>query len=157
MVKKIILWALVIGCMVTIFAFSHQSADVSHDLSNSVLFKILDALGILKNMPRSAMIETTEFLHFLIRKAAHFSIYATLGALVYLLMRAGHEIKVKLCVFLAPVICALYAISDEVHQLYIPGRSGEVRDVLIDTLGALCGILIAMTIYALWQRRRKND
>ncbi len=157
MVKKIVLWVLVIGCMVTIFTFSHQSADVSHDLSNTLLFKILDAFGVLKNMPRSTLLETTEFLHFLIRKAAHFSIYATLGALVYLLMRAGHEIKMKLCVILAPAICALYAISDEVHQIFVPGRSGELRDVLIDTSGAVCGILIAMTFYALWQRRRKND
>ena len=107
-------------------------------------------------MQKSARIEAAEFLHFLLSKLAHFSIYAFLGMLVYLLMRSGYEIKNALSLTFAPVVCVVYAISDEVHQLYIPGRSGEVRDVLIDTAGAAVGILITATVYIHIQRRRKN-
>ncbi|MBR5535642.1 MAG: VanZ family protein [Clostridia bacterium] len=156
MVKRIVLWVLVISCMSTIFIFSHQSAEVSHDLSNTLLYKILDTVGVFNDMQKSARIEAAEFLHFLLRKLAHFSIYAFLGMLVYLLMRSGYEIKNALSLTFAPVVCVVYAISDEVHQLYIPGRSGEVRDVLIDTAGAAVGILITATVYILLQRRRKN-
>lgn len=47
---------------------------------------------------------------------------------------------------IALAICISYAISDEVHQLYVPGRSGEVRDVIIDTAGASLGILSYVAI-----------
>ncbi|MBQ8002009.1 MAG: VanZ family protein [Clostridia bacterium] len=157
MVKKIVLWGLVIACMVTIFSFSHQSAAVSHDLSNTLLCRILNAIGYFEKMPRTAMLETVEMLHFAIRKAAHFSIYALLGVLVYLLMRTGHDIKNRLCMTFAPLVCALYAVTDELHQLFIPGRSGEVRDVAIDTLGALAGVVLAAAFYTLWRRMVKND
>ncbi len=41
---------------------------------------------------------------------------------------------------LSLVFCILYAISDEVHQLFVPGRGAQVSDVLIDSLGAFLGI-----------------
>ena len=45
---------------------------------------------------------------------------------------------------LAFLICVIYAISDEIHQLFVPGRAGQVRDVLIDSAGSLLGIIIVM-------------
>ena len=50
--------------------------------------------------------------------------------------------KMRKAVVLSFIICLLYAISDEVHQTLIPGRSGEVSDVILDTIGASIGILI---------------
>lgn len=156
MVKKIVLWLSVIGCMTVIFMFSHQSAEVSHDLSSSFLFRILSFFDAFDKMSRSAMTETVEFLHFLIRKGAHFSVYALLGFLTYLLVRTGYGIKGRMSMLIPSVTGLLYAATDEIHQFFIPGRSGQLTDVLLDTSGAIAGTLAALLICTLLARRKKN-
>lgn len=74
-----------------------------------------------------------------IRKTAHFSVYLLLGVLVMNALRRSGVIGLK-AVALAIGICVLYAVSDEVHQLFVPGRGGQARDVLIDSAGAILGI-----------------
>lgn len=150
MVKKIILWALVIGLMVTIFAFSHQPSDMSQDLSDWLLNDILLFFKIEVDMP------TLEFLSVAIRKLAHFSIYALLGFLLYLLMGVGYSIKPCKSVNRALVTSLFYAITDEVHQLFVPGRSGMAKDVFIDFAGATVGVMVAWCITLLFSRRSKN-
>lgn len=150
MVKKFVLWALVIGCMVLIFHFSSQPADDSMDLSDGMLDKILAFLNI--SLPEDVVI----FMRVLIRKGAHFAVYSLLGLLVYLLFNIGYLTKAKTAVLGAVVISSLYAVSDEVHQLFVAGRSGSVKDVLLDSTGALCGIIIAWGICCILLRRKKN-
>lgn len=154
MVKKILLWALVIGCMIMIFSFSAQGAGESKDLSDGLLIRLLDFLHI--DLPG----EMVEFLRGFIRKVAHFCIYGLLGFLVYLLFGCGYDMTAKKAWPAAIVWCMVYAASDEVHQLFVPGRSGMVKDVFIDTAGSLCGIgaawLICTLIAVLKKRRRKN-
>ena len=154
MVKKIVLWALVIGCMVLIFSFSAQGAEMSMDLSDGLLYRLLDFLHI--DLP----METVGFLRGFIRKVAHFCVYTLLGFLVYLLLGRGYDMAAKKAWPAAIIWCMLYAASDEVHQLFVAGRSGMVKDVFIDTAGALCGIgaawLICTLIAVLKKRRRKN-
>ena len=99
--------------------------------------------------------ETLAFLSVFIRKVAHFAIYALLGALIFLLMRVGYETEGKRSVILPPVFSAFYAVTDEIHQLVVSGRSGQVRDVLIDSLGAVAGTLFLFFIFEIL-RRRKN-
>ena len=53
-------------------------------------------------------------------------------------------------------ICLLYAASDEIHQLFVPGRSGEVRDVMIDFSGAVLGIALSMLVFLLICRIKKK-
>ena len=71
---------------------------------------------------------------FLIKKSSHFAAYALLGGL---LLRADRRWAASL------IIAALYALSDEWHQSFIPGRTPTSFDVLIDVLGAAAGIVIA--------------
>ena len=68
-----------------------------------------------------------------LRKIAHTAEYAILGAL---LLRATGRIGVALAVGIA------YAVSDELHQTFVPGRAGKPLDVAIDTLGLVCGIAV---------------
>lgn len=150
MVKKIVLWALVICCMALIFHFSSQPADDSMDLSDGLLDKILAFFNI--NLPKA----TVGFLRVFIRKVAHFSVYALLGLLVYLLFKEGYLTKTKVAFSGAAVISALYAVSDELHQLFVDGRSGSAKDVALDSAGALCGIIIAWGICSILSRRKKN-
>lgn len=77
-------------------------------------------------------------IEFPVRKAAHMTEYAIL-ALLLLGMITKDRITRKQ---LLSVIClvAAYAATDEYHQLFVPGRSGQVRDVVIDTVGGTLGL-----------------
>lgn len=140
MVKKIVLWTLVLACMAMIFSFSAQNSDESNDLSGSFLDEILDVLKIELDS------DTLQVCNVLIRKAAHFSIYVLLGALVSILLRVGYHIDGKRAVLIPAVWVLLYAVSDEIHQIFVAGRSGQFSDVCVDTFGGLTGTVLIWII-----------
>ena len=82
-------------------------------------------------------------LQFVVRKSAHFIGYMILGILVFIFICQFEDINKKFII--SWIICIIYAASDEIHQLFVPGRSGQVRDVLIDSAGSFLGIFL-MTI-----------
>ncbi|MFD2131978.1 VanZ family protein [Pseudogracilibacillus auburnensis] len=139
--NKIIAWSAVIIWMAMIFFLSHQPATSSGQLSASITNFLIQTITAIFPFE----IESTSF-HFFIRKGAHFFAYFVLGVLVI------HALKNKY-IYLAIVICVMYAISDEVHQLFITGRSGEVRDVLIDSIGATIGITVYYLMCKLLRRK----
>ena len=141
-------WGLVLVWMGIIFFFSHQTASESSELSSGVMNVIFNIVSFISPVDISE-----DFLHFLVRKGAHFTVYFVLGVLIiHALFRCVHW---KKDVIFATTISILYAISDEVHQLFIPGRSGEVRDVFIDSSGAIIGIFSYVLIrFFLLKRNR---
>ncbi|WP_216831392.1 VanZ family protein [Alkalihalobacterium elongatum] len=145
--KKILPWTAVILWMALIFYLSHQPATVSNDLSTGITEVIVETVEkVAPNME----FDIGAFNH-LVRKNAHFIAYFILGILVMNALRYSH-LPLLRKVGLALLICILYAISDEVHQIFIPGRSGEVRDVLIDTAGASVGIGLYLAVGRLFGR-----
>lgn len=132
---------LVIIWMSLIFWFSHQSATVSSGMSSGLLYQLLN---ILNNLFSDIPINL-DILHTLIRKTAHFTIYFILGILVYRMLDA-EEKRYRHHALISILVCALYAVSDEIHQLFINGRSGELGDVLIDTVGSAIGCFIYVGI-----------
>lgn len=120
--------------MIVIFCFSHQSALQSSNLSGGILGYIID---IIKNSLNIAINE--DLLHTVIRKGAHFTEYLILAVLV---MFGLTKNKVSKPFFKSVMICALYAMTDEFHQLFVAGRSGRVFDVMVDTSGAALGTFI---------------
>ncbi len=142
----IIPWALVILWMAIIFLFSHQAATESAQLSSGITRKIVQTIS---NITPKINLDQEVLSHF-IRKGAHFGVYFILGILVVNALIISNKPKMnlsKLHIFIIGLfICVLYAISDEVHQLFIPGRSGELRDVLLDSSGALAGIVALFII-----------
>jgi VanZ family protein len=82
--------------------------------------------------------------------AVHFGEYAVLALLLWQALRATARLS-RRAASLAFLLTALYAISDEWHQFYVPGRYSDVRDVLVDALGALTALLLAQ-----WLQRRRN-
>ncbi|MCT1905546.1 VanZ family protein [Oceanobacillus sojae] len=138
---KLLSWIAVIFWMALIFYLSHQPAAISNELSSGITELIVDALEKLASQFQFNIGE----LHHIVRKNAHFFAYLMLGILVLNgLRRSG--VNIKQGAGIALLICILYAVTDEVHQLYIPGRSGEVRDVLIDSAGASLGIMIYLIV-----------
>ncbi len=136
MMKKVLKLTLVLLWMALIFSFSAQRAEESSEVSNGVIVKIASVFVSSELTPaeQHALIEKYSFA---IRKTAHFSVYLILGVL---LLNFLMEFKLKHILIIAVVICCLYSISDEYHQTFVEGRSGEVRDVCIDTSGAMLGI-----------------
>ncbi|RNF39534.1 VanZ family protein [Planococcus salinus] len=135
--RTIFSWAAVILWMAIIFILSHQPASVSSNLSSGITEAIIRAFERI--MP-DAQFDIRNF-HFVVRKNAHFIAYFVLGFLTFHALRQSGVRGIRSFLF-SFGICALYAISDEVHQLFIPGRSGEVRDVVIDSAGACAGIAV---------------
>ena len=73
----------------------------------------------------------------IVRKFAHFTEYLILGMLCLNMIK---KCGLKNC--LAILICVLYAASDEIHQIFVPGRSCRVMDILLDSFGSISGIII---------------
>lgn len=133
---KIISWVLVILWMTLIFYQSHKPAIESNEISKGITVKIIE---VVKKLIPNIDIDAGRFNH-IIRKGAHFFVYLVLGVLVANgLIRCDVTGSRLMC--FALLICVLYAIGDEAHQLFIPGRGGQVRDVILDSVGSLVGIL----------------
>ena len=139
--------------MVVIFLFSAQNGSDSQELSNGFLASMIGS--VLKRFlpPLSQQGVDTD-----IRKYAHMAEYFSLGASMFLfisekafwrgLIRSG---------FLSMLACFLYACSDEIHQLFVPGRAGMFRDVLVDGVGFCAGILLSCIIsFIVIQLRAEN-
>ena len=156
MIRKIILWILTILCAALIFKLSAQEATVSSKTSSVVIKTVVKAIDIKDSLTEKEVEEITKKLTFSVRKSAHFLIYATLGFLIALLYREYGFFGKKL--FLKALITAfLYAASDELHQNFVKGRSAEIRDVAIDSLGAMCGIIFALScIYYFYKIHKSN-
>jgi len=151
MVKKLILWILVISCMGTIFFFSSQEASESGKISSGLIKTFVRILDFNNKLYESQINTIAEKLTFIVRKGAHFSIYGVLCVLLAMLLKE-YSIFGKWRFILSVLICFLYACSDEIHQIYVPGRSGEIRDIIIDTCGAITGFLILLCLTAFKNR-----
>ena len=133
---KVISWIAVILWMSLIFYLSHQPAAKSSELSSSVTEVIINTIE--KAAPK-VKIKKGDFNH-IVRKSAHLVYYLVLGILALNALRRSGMYGYK-SILLALLICILYAISDEVHQIFVSGRSGEIKDVIIDSTGSGVGIL----------------
>ena len=157
-IKRIIFIILIlINCSV-IFYMSNQVADNSEIQSSRVVDIISEIIPTIKNMeePDKSILKQ-EVLTPIVRKTAHFSIYALLGIFTFEFVKTFKDIVLKKKIMFSILFCFCYAITDEFHQTFIQGRSGEIRDVIIDTLGAFTGILIIIGITKICKKIIKNN
>jgi VanZ family protein len=100
---------------------------------------------------------TLDLAHRAVRKAGHLSEFAVLGILMLRAIRSVPALMSrrtgKGMVLLAILLCALYACTDETHQLFVSSREGCVTDVMIDTFGASMGILFYAGLLRWFKRR----
>lgn len=144
--------------MAGIFLFSAMPGDESSETSGGLIKAFMRLFG-----HDSGDISDRLFrlLNLLVRKIAHFTEYGVLGA-CSLFCTAGFfgddrslaATGKRIPFFAAWLICILYAASDEVHQYFVSGRYGTLTDVLIDSAGAVTGILVFRAI--LKKRMKKN-
>jgi len=141
--KKIILYILIFLWMILIFFFSNQPSVESDGVSDGIMSKIINIVEVATNYEFSdeQIDNIYEYGITPLRKCAHFSIYFVLGILFYLLIKQ-YDLELNKTLIISLLFCIMYACSDEIHQLFIFGRSGEIRDVLIDSLGSFLGIFL---------------
>lgn len=128
--------------MAFIFSFSSRSGDVSSQDSNHVGMIIGEVfIPGFEQWNDTKQDDFADAIDHPIRKTAHAMEYAMLG-----LLAAGIFVDQKnlgkLRIFIPWLIAAGYAATDEFHQLFVPGRSGQISDVLLDSAGALAGVWI---------------
>lgn len=126
------------------------SSDMDSSRHSSTLFEPL-LRWLFPHMPQPRV----EHVHYVFRKVCHLTEYAILALLVW---RALHQSKNNLPTWSWPkvggtlLIVFLYSSSDEIHQSFVPTRTGQFSDVLIDTMGAAIGLL-ALWLFKLYQKR----
>ncbi len=108
--KKIELWMPVLIWAGVIFGFSSMSINKEADFS---------------------------WLDFVVKKSAHVVEYAVLYFLLFRAWSSKWEKTDKKILIWSMVVAVLYALSDEWHQTFVPGREGTFRDVGFDSIGVL--------------------
>lgn len=139
MFKKVLKFILIVICMLCIYNFSSDNSKESAQKSNMVIIKIASIFE--KDLNAEKKQKFINKYSFLVRKAAHFTIYFILGILLISFFKEFSLVNYK-SMGLAILIAFLYACSDEFHQVFVNGRSGEFKDIMLDTLGAFCGIIL---------------
>lgn len=142
-ILRVILIVLLIGTFFKIFSFSSQNGEESSSISQKVTVEITKNIKKIQELEKDKKEEVLAKIEKVIRKLAHFSIYTLVGILIMALM-CTYDLKQRKRIIISLIVGIVYASSDEIHQLFVPGRSGMVTDVMIDTSGVALGILIIM-------------
>ncbi|MBQ9019207.1 MAG: VanZ family protein [Bacilli bacterium] len=140
MVKKTIKLLLVLLTMITIFYLSNDNGDKSTKKSDSVIIKISEKI-LNKKLTTKEKQKIIDKYVVIVRKIAHFTLYFLLG-LFFISFLNEFDIDNKKIILSTIIFVFIYACTDELHQLFIDGRSGEILDILIDTLGGITSTLI---------------
>lgn len=151
-IRRIIFIILSCIWMTVIFCFSARDAFESEKDSYKVGLKV--GKVVVHNFEKQSEEKQMEFAKKIdhpVRKAAHATEYAVLGMILI-----GVFYPVKRYYLYSLLISVMYSVTDEVHQLFVPGRSGQPLDVMIDSLGALIGTLIIFIIINLMNKRKKK-
>lgn len=143
--KRVLFLILLAIAFYVIYNFSAQNGEISGSLSLKVTEFIVKVISKVKNMDEVVKLHYIEKLHPTIRKLAHFSVYTVVGFSIMGFM-CTFDIKNIIKVIISFSVGVTYAVSDEIHQYFIPGRDAKVLDVCIDSIGVLTGIFILITL-----------
>lgn len=148
--------------MCIIFAFSAQPKDESSAVSGALSYRMVSSTGLLfhLHLDEETLHEIAVMIESTVRKAAHMTEFGILSVLLYIWL-GKWSFSVKKKCLTAFLLATGYAASDEIHQLFVPGRAGMVRDVVIDGAGALLGVIIftgvRKCISFLWNRHKYRE
>lgn len=154
MLKNIVRWvsfACALSMMGVIFWFSSKSGDESTLQTHKLVAKAFDLLPFLQGVTGFRRLQLIYDLTAFFRMAAHFGLFFLLGIFweTFILTLRWKKLFLSLCVF---AFCALYAVSDEVHQLFVKGRVFELFDIVLDVAGSAAGICLALLLYVLYRK-----
>ena len=140
-----------------IFGFSAQDGEASGSLSYQISLYIVQLFSPLLPAARTqeVLFERAELIHILVRKAAHMTEYFLLALSLQLPLSAwfSHRLTQNKRIFVGLAATILFAALDEFHQTFVPGRSGNLTDVCIDSIGAIAASLCLAVFYSVRQKK----
>lgn len=145
--------------MCIIFSFSAQEKEESGEVSEEISYRMVSSTGILfhLHLDEEQVREIAAAIENTVRKTAHMAEFGILAVLIYIWLGKWLSGALKRSVA-AILFASLYAAGDEIHQLFVPGRAGMIKDVIIDSVGAILGILVFLgvkkCISFLWNRHK---
>lgn len=159
--------AIAIAWCAAIFKFSAMNSETSNGKSTGIvekaISKVLDATneaGITDSHPDDEKLtKAANLLNAPLRKVVHATVYFVLALILLALSRVvfgGRHYLLSCAITIA--LCFIFAMTDEYHQTFVDGRTGQFLDVLIDTAGACVGTLLFSSYYLAWWvgNRKKN-
>ena len=149
--KKSIFAVLLVIWMAFIFSMSSQNSEVSSNTSGGTIKMILSATPKFTEQPEEVQENVVENLQFITRKSAHFIEYMILS--IFVTNVVNLYLNKKRSILITVIFVFLYACSDEFHQLFVQGRQGSFRDVLIDTAGGIAAVIVKM-LYNMFLKKR---
>lgn len=161
--KKIVQLAVIVLAIfawcVTIFRLSGMNSNSSNSVSTGIvekaIVKVLDATneaGITDSHPDDEKLaKAANLINAPLRKVVHATVYFVLALLLLAISRVifGSK-KYLLSCAITMLLCFLFAMTDEYHQTFVDGRTGQMMDVIIDTAGACVGVLLFSSYYTVW-------
>lgn len=148
--------AIAIAWCITIFKLSDMSSENSNGKSRGIveqaIVKVLDATneaGLTDSHPDDEKLaKAAKLINAPLRKVVHATVYFVLALLLLIISRVifGSKKYLPSCA-VAVLLCSIFAMTDEYHQTFVDGRTGQFSDVLIDTVGACIGVLLFSSYY----------
>ena len=163
--KIIILAILSLAWMACIFKLSSMTSYNSNGKSIDIIsifiedtLNITNSYGITSSYPSNDKIaHASALLNPILRKVIHATVYFVLAFFIMILINIIFDYKHYILGFIITLlICIIFASSDEIHQLFVAGRTGQLVDVVIDSIGALIGILFYSTYYLVYKNGYKR-
>lgn len=148
---------LLLGWMNVISGFSSQDGQESSGLSTKVSCTVVRFYDNIngKHLTEEQILEQAGRIENLIRKMAHMTEFGIL-AVLFLLVFTSFGMK-RLRFLASPAAALLYAALDELHQLFVEGRSSKVTDVLIDFAGAVLAVAVVRLLMGIGRIMRKRE
>lgn len=142
-ILRTILIILLLANLWIIFGFSNQNGEESGSLSRKITETITKNIKSIQELEQSQKEKLLSKIEHIVRKLAHFSLYTSVGFLTMSLM-STYKLTNTQRIILSLCMGGAYAITDEIHQIFIPDRGPSVGDVLIDTSGVVFGTIIVI-------------
>jgi len=160
--RSVCSWLVVILCMLIIYQLSSQSATTSDSVSKGIVkYGVETGIKLTKaevtELEKWSIIDKIDSIG---REYMHGVVFLLLGLFV---QNAIQEMGTHLnsvtvprnrslfkgirAIAISLAICIIYAISDEIHQLFIPGRAFQLSDLAMDTIGSIIGIILVFAVF----------
>lgn len=145
MIIPVIIW------MAVVFKFSNEPAKISDNTSLNLTKKMVEIVSSEENVKKEKkQIREIKNIDPIIRKIAHFTLFA-IGGFFIMTYVNGYEIEDKKKILYNTLAGTIYAITDEIHQIFVPGRSAQISDVILDSMGVVTGACFCLIIIKIFQ------
>lgn len=152
---RALLWAAVILTAAMIFIFSSESGEDSAETSDALTMAVIRLFDTgYEQREAEEQADIYEFASLVVRKCAHFSEFALLGLFLRWLFASYTDRHRSMAAW---GIGTAYAVTDELHQLFVTQRAAMGMDVAVDSLGVMAGVLLAWALMTLAKSARGGD